>query len=117
MRAGLKPKNRTTGTVTPGSGNVFADLGVPDPGVALAKADLAHRIGEVIRGRKLSQTRAAAILGVTQPKVSDLVRGKLAGFTIDRLLRFLNRLDQDVEITVRPASGRKKPAATRVGCA
>jgi len=100
--------------VTPSSGNVFADLGVPEPGIALAKANLAHRICEVIRERKLSQTQAAAILGVTQPKVSDLVRGQLAGFTMDRLLKYLNRLDQDVEIAVRPVGLRKKPAGTRV---
>jgi predicted XRE-type DNA-binding protein len=98
----------------PSSGNVFADLGVPDAGIALAKANLAHRICAVIGERKLSQTRAAAVLGVTQPKVSDLVRGKLDGFTVDRLLKFLNRLDQDVEIAVRPASGAKGSADTRV---
>jgi predicted XRE-type DNA-binding protein len=87
---------------------------VPEAGIALAKARLAHRICEVIGERKLSQTKAVALLGVTQPKVSDLVRGKLDGFTLDRLLKFLNRLDQDVEITVRPANGAKQPADTRV---
>jgi predicted XRE-type DNA-binding protein len=93
---------------------VFADLGVPEAGIALAKANLAHRICEVIGERKLTQAKAAAVLGVTQPKVSDLVRGKLDGFTVDRLLKFLNRLDQDVEISVRPAKGRATPAGTRV---
>lgn len=100
--------------MTPSSGNVFADLGVPDAGVALAKANLAHRICEVIAERNLSQTKAAADLGVTQPKVSDLTRGKLDGFTVDRLLKFLNRLDQIVEISVRPARDSEKPAETRV---
>ncbi|MBX9582524.1 MAG: helix-turn-helix domain-containing protein [Gemmataceae bacterium] len=115
MRAGVSPKGkREVEGVTPSSGNVFADLGIPDAGVALAKANLAHRICEVIREKKLSQTKAAAILGVTQPKVSDLVRGKLDGFTVDRLLKFLNRLGQDVEISVRPAKGAKRPADTRV---
>jgi predicted XRE-type DNA-binding protein len=100
--------------VTPSSGNIFADLGVPEAGIALAKANLAHRISEVIKERKLSQAKAATLLGVTQPKVSDLVRGKLDGFTLDRLLKFLNRLDLEVEIAVRPASSTNKPAGTRV---
>jgi predicted XRE-type DNA-binding protein len=93
------------------SGNAFTDLGVPEAGIALAKADLAHRVCAVIGERKLTQTRAAAVLSVTQPKASDLMRGKLDGFTVDRLLRFLNRLDQDVEIAVSlPAEGRRQPA-------
>lgn len=104
MKAGSKTKKtEITETVTPSSGNVFADLGVPDAAIALAKADLAHRISQVIRERKYSQVEAAAMLGVTQPKVSDIVRGKLEGFTLDRLLKFLVRLGQEVEISVRPA--------------
>lgn len=115
MKAGLKPKSQTPkGPVTASSGNVFADLGVPEAGIALAKANLAHRICEVIGERKLSQVKAAALLGVTQPKVSALVQGRLDGFTVDRLLKFLNRLDQDVEISVRPARSPKTPADTRV---
>ena len=115
MRAGVKSKpSAKPETVTPSSGNVFADLGVPDAGVALAKANLAHRIGEVVRGRKLSQTKAAEVLGVTQPKVSDLMRGKLDGFTVDRLLKLLNKLGQSVEISVCSATDTSKPAETRV---
>ena len=114
MKTGLKAKSPAAVTVTPSSGNVFADLGVPEAGIALAKANLAHRICEVIGERKLSQTKAAVLLGVTQPKVSDLMRGKLDGFTVDRLLKFLNRLDQDVDISVRPVKGPKKVATTRV---
>jgi predicted XRE-type DNA-binding protein len=89
-------------------------LGVPDADIALAKANLAHRICEVIRDRQMSQSLAADALGVTQPKVSDLMRGKLDGYTLDRLLRFLNRLDQDVEISVRAVKGRRRLAQTRV---
>jgi predicted XRE-type DNA-binding protein len=92
---------------------VFADLGVPGAGIALAKANLALRICEVIGERRLTQAKAAAVLGVSQPKVSDLVRGRLDGFTVDRLLKFLNRLDHDVEISVRPVTG-PKTAGTRV---
>ncbi len=117
MRNGAKSKQiRKPESVRPSSGNVFADLGVPDPGIALAKANLAHRICELVRERKLSQVEAAAILKVAQPKVSDLTRGKLEGFTVDRLLKFLNRLHQDVEISIRPSMNRKGHANTRVVC-
>jgi predicted XRE-type DNA-binding protein len=83
------------------SGNVFADLGVPHPREAMAKAELAHQIARVIKERKLTQTTAAEILGVDQAKVSALARGRLRGFSTDRLFRFLNALDQDIEITVK----------------
>jgi predicted XRE-type DNA-binding protein len=96
------------------SGNVFADLEVPDPEETLAKAELVSRIGDIIAERKLTQAAAAAILGVDQPKVSALVRGKFAGFSIDRLLRFLNALGRDVEIVVGPDRHGKEPACTRV---
>jgi predicted XRE-type DNA-binding protein len=119
MTVGFNPKKqkKTTKTVTPSSGNVFADLGVPEAGIALAKADLAHRITVIIQERKLSQVKAADLLGVTQPKVSELMRGKLDGFTVERLMKFLNRLDQDVEISVRPVKSKRKSAGTRVVCA
>jgi predicted XRE-type DNA-binding protein len=84
------------------SGNVFADLDVPDADEVLAKAELARRICAILSERKLTQARAAAVLGIDQPKVSALVRGKLDGFSTDRLFRFLNALGQDVEIVVRP---------------
>jgi predicted XRE-type DNA-binding protein len=96
------------------SGNVFADLEVPDPEESLAKAELVRRICDVIAERKMTQARAAVVLGVDQPKVSALVRGKLEGFSIDRLLRFLNALGRDVEIVVRPTGRGKKQASTRV---
>lgn len=82
------------------SGNVFADLDVTDPDQALAKAELARHISGVIRSRNLSQTKAAEILGIDQPKVSALMCGRLAGFSTDRLLRILNALGLDVEIHV-----------------
>jgi predicted XRE-type DNA-binding protein len=91
--------------VTEGSGNVFADLGLPDAGELLVKADLAIEIGRVIDERGLPQSEAARILRTSQPRISDLRRGKLEGFTIDRLLRFLNALDQDVELAIRPKRG------------
>jgi predicted XRE-type DNA-binding protein len=85
-----------------GSGNVFADLGLPNPDLALAKAKLVQRIRELIEERKLTQAKAAGLLGIDQPKVSALVRGRVEGYSIDRLIRFLNALGQRVEISVRP---------------
>jgi predicted XRE-type DNA-binding protein len=96
------------------SGNVFADLDVPDADEALAKAELAQRICTILSERKLTQARAAALLGVDQPKVSALIRGKLGGFSTDRLFRFLNALGQDVEIVVRPRQTENGQASTRV---
>ena len=84
-----------------GSGNVFADLGVARPEEALAKAELALKITETIRRRHLTQAEAAALLKVDQPKISALTRGQLAGFSLDRLVRFLVLLGNDVEIVVK----------------
>jgi predicted XRE-type DNA-binding protein len=99
--------------VEEGSGNVFADLEMPNPGEMLAKAELARRICDILAERKLTQTKAAAVLGVDQPKVSALMRGKLDGFSTDRLFRFLNALGRDVEIVIRPEK-RTGEAKTRV---
>jgi predicted XRE-type DNA-binding protein len=88
--------------VTKGSGNVFRDLGLRDADLLQAKADLVHRISVLIEKRGLTQIRAAEVLGITQPKISALLRGRLDGFSMDRLVRFLNALGQDVRISVRP---------------
>lgn len=87
---------------TPSSGNVFADLGLPDAEELDLKAELVYRISRIIAERGLTQTQAAEILGINQPKVSALLRGHLDGFSIERILRFLIALDRDVEITVKP---------------
>src|SRR3954453_20144730 len=104
---------KTDETVEPSSGNVFADLGLKNPEELLAKAELVQRISDIIAERKLTQARAAKVLGIDQPKVSALLRGKLDGFSIDRLFRFLNALGRDVEISVRPARDAED-AETRV---
>jgi predicted XRE-type DNA-binding protein len=83
------------------SGNVFADLGVPAPEDALAKAELARRISHLIEARGLTQAQAAKLLGIDQPKISALKRGRLAGFSLERLMRCLILLGQDVEIVVK----------------
>ncbi len=99
-----------TSAVEFSSGNLWADIGRPDAREALARAELMSRVTGIIRDRGLTQARAAEILGTNQPTVSDLVRGKLSRFSLERLIAFLNALDHDVEITVR---GR--PAASRRG--
>jgi predicted XRE-type DNA-binding protein len=83
------------------SGNVFADLGLPNPEEALAKAELANKISVLIRDRGLTQAKAAKLLGIDQPKVSMLLRGRLTGFSLERLMRFLMLLGQDIRITVQ----------------
>lgn len=85
---------------TVSSGNVFADLGVPDAEAALVKSDLAAAIAAAIRQRGLTQAQAATLLGIDQSRVSRIIRGELAHYTIDRLLRFLTLLDRDVTIVV-----------------
>lgn len=83
------------------SGNLFADLGRPDAEEALVRVRLAQQIAETIERLGINQTEAAAIMGLDQPKVSALVRGRLSGFSTDRLLRCVTLLGQDVDIIVR----------------
>lgn len=89
-----------------GSDNIFADLGIPDPNDAMAKAKIAMKIYETIKSRKLTQAKAAKILKISQPKVSLLLRGYLTDFSLERLLRFLNDLGQDVYISIVPCTHR-----------
>ena len=84
------------------SGNVFADLGVPHPEEYLVKSELAIQINKLIKKRKLNQNEAAKLLGIDQPKISALSRGRLAGFSIERLFKLLAILDQDIEIVIKP---------------
>jgi predicted XRE-type DNA-binding protein len=90
-------------------GNVFADLGVQNPKEYLAKSKLAAQILRIVQSRRLTQTNAAKLLGITQPKVSALLNGRLDGFSTDRLFRFLNNLGCDVQITV------SKPRTRAIG--
>ncbi len=85
-----------------GSGNVFADLGLPNPEQELLKAHLTLQIYRIIKKRGLTQVQAGEILGVKQPHVSALMRNRAGNFSVGRLMEFLTALGQDVEITVRP---------------
>jgi len=97
-----------------GSNNVFADLGLPDAEDMLVKAELARQILSVIKGRRLTQARAAEILGIDQPKVSALTRGKLSGFSLERLIHFLNALGHDVQIVVKPKARARQVGGLKV---
>jgi predicted XRE-type DNA-binding protein len=90
------------------SGNVFADLGLPNPEECIVKADLALQINKLIKERKLNQTEAADLLGLDQPKISALNRGRLTGFSVERLFKLLSMLDQDIEIVIKPHRGREE---------
>ncbi len=95
---------RNKGSVVRSSGNVFADLGLADAGEKQTRVRLAVAIKQIIQARHLSQKAAAELLEINQPKISALVNYRLEGFSIERLLHFLNALDCDVEIVIR-----KKP--------
>jgi predicted XRE-type DNA-binding protein len=105
---------RNESAVNEGSGNVFADLGVPEPEEELAKAQLASHIREAIRRRKLTQAATAALVGLDQPKISALINGRLTGFSSDRLLRCLTALGQDVEIVVTTSPHSRERGRLRV---
>src|SRR5438132_2900662 len=104
---------KPTEQIHPSSGNVFADLCLSDPQESLQKAKLAQRICAAIAERGLTQAQAAALLKLDQPKISALRRGKLRGFSLERLFRCLKALDHDVEILVRPSRRSSRLRGTR----
>ena len=94
--------------VTVGSRNVFRDLGLKNPEELLAKAKLAARIVQILEDREVSQTQAAKLLGVDQPKVSLIYRGRLDDFSVERLMRFITAMHRDIRIVIgdKPRRGR-----------
>ena len=103
MRKG--PSDMTDPAITRGGSNVFADLGLPDPGERQTKTRLALALNRIIKGLNLKQAEAARLLGVPQPKVSALVNYRLDGFSVEKLMDFIVALGRDVEIVVRPRRG------------
>jgi predicted XRE-type DNA-binding protein len=101
-----KTKDKTK--VVPGTGNVFADLGLPNAEEKQTKVRLAVAINDIIRTQQLSQATAARRLSVNQPKVSALLNYHLQGFSVERLMKFLTALDRDVEILIRNKSRARK---------
>ena len=112
-RTRREPRRDEDQTVTASSGNVFADLGLPDADELAAKADLARRVRQLIEARGLSQREAAPLVGVSQPDLSNLYRRRLDGFSIERLSRMLVALGQDVSIVVQPKPRSRKQANLR----
>lgn len=90
-----------------GSGNVFKDLGLPNAEDHFVKAQLVFKIDTLLKKRKLKQVDAARLFGVRQPDVSNMLRGEFRQFSVERLMRFLVALNQDVEIVVRPHRSAK----------
>jgi predicted XRE-type DNA-binding protein len=97
-----------------GSGNVFTDIGLPNADEHLIKAQLVYKISGLMKARGLKQVAAAKLFGVKQPDVSNMLRGDFRQFSVERLLRFLVALGQDVEIVVKPHKGTKKAPQLRV---
>jgi len=96
------------------SGNVFADIGLPDAADHLVKAKLVFKIDALMRERGLKQVDAARLFGVKQPDVSKMLRGDFRQFSVERLMRFLVALGQDVEIIIKPHAGTGTEAELRV---
>lgn len=97
-----------------GSGNVFADLGFEDPEAELARADLAIQLRNAIKDRGITQAEAGKILGIDQPKVSLLMRGRTSGFSLERLIAFLNRMGREVQINIYPTEDGKQAGHTSI---
>ena len=97
-----------------GSGNVFKDIGVPNAEQHLVKAQLVFKIDAIRKKRRLKQVEVADLLGIRQPDVSKMLRGEFRQFSVERLLRFLVALNQDVEIVVKPHRGRDTTPALHV---
>lgn len=93
------------------SGNIFADLKLSHPHERLTKADLAYQINTLIQEKGLTQTAAAQLLDIDQPKISALNTGNLSGFSIERLFRYLNILGQDIIIKISPKRQTTKKSA------
>lgn len=89
--------------ITEGASNVFADLGLPEAGDRQTRTRLAMAVNAILKARHYKQAQAAEILGIAQPKVSALAHYRLDHFFVEKLMSFLNALDQDVEIVIRPS--------------
>jgi predicted XRE-type DNA-binding protein len=98
----------TMSKIEKGSMNVFADLGVADAEEMLVKAQLAAKIAEIIKLRNLTQTQAASLLGMTQPKLSNMLRGRFRGISEAKMLECMTLLGRDVQIVVKPVSRSRK---------
>ena len=95
-----------------GTTDVFHDLGLADADELLAKSKLARAIAAAVKERKISQSRLARLTGIDQPKISNLMNGRISGFSSDRLMHILLKLDQDVVILIRPKPDHRPATVT-----
>jgi predicted XRE-type DNA-binding protein len=116
MTTNLEPIENET-TVTPSSGNVYADLGYENPEEMLLKAQLVTLLSKAIKAKGLNQYQAAEVLGIDQPKVSTLLRGQFRGYSLERLFKFLNAFDLDVEVNVKSKPEGEERARICIGSA
>jgi predicted XRE-type DNA-binding protein len=112
MKTSANKARRRAIKITESSGNIFADLGFPNPEQELLKAQLTSQIYTILKAGRMTQVEIAKMLGVQQPQVSLLMRNRSGSFSVGRLMEFLTALRQDVEITVRPT--RKEHGALSV---
>ncbi len=110
-------KSEDKRAVTPSSGNVFADLGFTDAGERQTRVRLALAINQIIERRRLTQTKAARLLGINQPKISALSKYRLDGFSVERLLEFVTALNCNVEIIIRNGGRVRKVGRITVNAA
>ncbi len=115
MTSNLNQIDENETTVTPSSGNVYADLGYENPEEMLLKAHLVTLLSKAIKAKGLNQYQAAEVLGIDQPKVSALVRGQFRGYSLERLFKFLNALDLNVEVNVKSKPEGEERARISVG--
>lgn len=100
-----------------GSGNIFADLGLPEAEETLLKAQVVTVLHRLIKARKLTQTAAAKIIGISQPDLSHILHGQFRGWSVERLMRMLTAFEQDIEITIRPHDRTGKAGSITVNAA
>ena len=96
------------------SGNVFADLGLPNADEHMLKAQIVVQLRRHIEERKLTQTKAAKLIGMAQPDLSNVLHGRFKGYSVERLMRLLTSFDQDIEIRVQPKTDDSRPARISV---
>lgn len=95
-----------------GSGSVYADLGLKNHDEMETKSNLVMEISKAIKKKKITQTQAAEIFGISQPKLSELLNGRFRGYSVERLIHFLNEIGQDVDIVVKSKPRNRKARVT-----
>lgn len=90
------------------SDNIFADLGLPDAGSHFLKAQIVAELYRLSKARRLSQSKAGQLMGISQPEVSRLFNGHFREYSVERLINFLTAFDRDVEIVVRPLKRQRR---------